>query len=150
MKTFCGVDCNKCEYNKNKLCKGCVETKGCPFGKQCFIAKYIMIGGMEKYDELKRMLIDEFNSLNICGMPKITNLIPLNGGLVNLKYRLPNKKEIQFLEDDNIYLGTQVECKFNEEDDVRYFGLVASLDFLLVCEYGINTENPELIIYKKR
>ena len=32
----------------------------------------------------------------------------------------------------------------------RCFGLVANMDFLLVCTYEENGENPELVLYKKR
>ena len=41
MESICGADCNSCGYGKNNNCKGCSESNGCPFGKQCFIAKYI-------------------------------------------------------------------------------------------------------------
>ena len=30
------------------------------------------------------------------------------------------------------------------------FGIAANMDFLLVCTYEENGENPELVIYKKR
>ena len=32
--SICGADCAECMMKNT--CKGCVETKGCPFGKQCF------------------------------------------------------------------------------------------------------------------
>lgn len=32
MKSLCGADCDNCGYGKSKNCKGCNETKGCPFG----------------------------------------------------------------------------------------------------------------------
>ena len=32
----------------------------------------------------------------------------------------------------------------------RCFGVVANMDFILICTYEANGENPELIIYKKR
>ena len=31
----------------------------------------------------------------------------------------------------------------------RCFGLAADNDYLLVCEYGCNGANPEIIVYKK-
>ena len=49
MKSICGADCSNCGYGKNNNCKGCMITKGCPFGKQCFVAKYILTGGKENY-----------------------------------------------------------------------------------------------------
>ncbi|MBP3596506.1 MAG: DUF3795 domain-containing protein [Clostridia bacterium] len=150
MESICGADCSNCGYGKNKNCKGCVESKGCPFGKECFIAKYIKTGGIENYNIFKKQLIEEFNLLNIPGMPKINELYPLNGAFVNLSYPIPNGSSIKFLDDCSIYLGNQVECEFNEGNIIRCYGLVAGMDFLLVSEYGANGDNPEIIIYKKR
>ena len=150
MESICGADCSNCGYGKNNNCKGCIESKSCPFGKQCFIAKYIKAGGKENYEIFKNKLIDEFNSLNIPGMPKIKELFALNGAFVNLKYPLHNGSIVQFLNNGEIYLGNQVECEFNDGELIRCFGLVAGMDFLLVSEYGANGDNPEIIIYKKR
>lgn len=149
MKSICGVDCDHCNYVNNG-CKGCLKSKGCPFGKECFIAKYIKVGGMLKYSNFKRKLIEEFNELKIPGMPKIEELYPLNGAFVNLKYPMPNGKNIKLLEDKNIYLANQVECEFSDKELTRCYGLVANMDFLLVSEYEENGENPEIILYKKR
>ena len=150
MESICGVDCNNCEYGKNNNCKGCKETQGCPFGKQCFIAKYILTGGKENYELFKNQLIKEINDLNIPGMSRINELTPLNGTFVNLAYSLPNGQKVQFLDDNEIYLGTQVESEFNDETQIRCFGILANLNFILVTEYGPNGDNPEIIIYKKR
>lgn len=150
MSSICGADCNNCGYGKNNNCKGCIESKGCPFGKQCFIANYIKTGGVKNYELLKKQLIDEFNSLNIPGMPKIKELFALNGAFVNLEYPLLNGEKIKLLDNNEIYLGNQVECEFNDDEIIRCYGLVANLNFLLVSEYGPNGDNPEIIIYKKR
>ena len=146
MESICGADCNSCGYGKNNNCKGCSESNGCPFGKQCFIAKYIKTGGIENYNVFKKQIIDEFNSLNVPGMPKINELYPLNGAYVNLSYPLPSGSAVKLLEDDNIYLGNQVECEFNEGKIIRCYGLVAGMDFLLVSEYGANGDSPELVV----
>ena len=53
MESICGADCSNCGYGKNNNCKGCRITKGCPFGKQCFVAKYILTGGKENYENFK-------------------------------------------------------------------------------------------------
>ena len=45
MYGMCGALCDGCEFIKSKNCKGCKATNGCPFGKKCWIAKYIEIGG---------------------------------------------------------------------------------------------------------
>ena len=150
MGSICGAECNGCKYGENNGCKGCMQTQGCPFGKQCFIAKYILTGGKEKYEEFKTKLTDEINDLNIPGMPRINELYPLNGAFVNLKYTMPSGKEEQLLDDKDVYLGNQVECEYNDESIVKCFGIVANMEFILVSEYGPNGDNPELIIYKKR
>ena len=150
MQSICGADCNNCGYGKNNSCKGCSNTKGCPFGTECFIAKYILTGGKDSYNRFKNQLIDEINNLNISGMPKINELTPLNGTFVNLYYPLPSGQKIQLLNDSDIYLGTQVESEFNNGEIVRCFGILANMNFILVSEYGPNGDNPEIIIYKKR
>lgn len=150
METLCGADCEKCEYGKGAGCKGCNATCGCPFGEQCFIYKYAKIGGKAAYSAFKSAIISEFNALDIDGMPLINKLYPLNGKLVNLAYLMPSGAEIKFLDDKQIYLGTQVECIFNDGETEKYFGLVAGMDFLMVSEYGKNCTNPQLVMFKRR
>lgn len=149
-KSICGADCDNCGYGKNSGCKGCVESQGCPFGKKCFIAQYINTGGSDSYNLFKENLIEEFNSLNIPGMPKINELFPLNGSFVNLAYPMPSGNTVKLLDDKEIYLGNQVECEFNDGELIKCYGLVAGMDFLLVSEYGANCTDPEIIVYKKR
>lgn len=150
MEAICGALCDGCEFIKSKNCKGCKNTNGCPFGKKCWIAKYIEIGGKDSFNKLKEDLINEFNNLSIDGMSKIDELYPLHGDFVNLEYILPNNQGIKFLSDNDIYLGNQVECEFSDDECKKCFGLVANMNFLIVCEYGEDGRNPELIIYKKR
>ena len=150
MNSICGADCTNCGYGKNNNCKGCSKTNGCPFGKQCFIAKYILVGGKENYELFKKQLINEINDLNIPGMPKINELNPLNGIFVNLSYYFPNGQYTQILDNNDIYLCNQVESEFNNGEIIRCFGIAANMNFILVSEYGPNGDNPELIIYKKR
>ena len=88
--------------------------------------------------------------LDVPGMPKINELNPLNGSFVNLRYPIPNGKTVQLLDDNDIYLGGQVESEFNNGEIIRCFGILANMDFILISEYGMNGENPEIIIYKKR
>ena len=148
MKGICGSNCDEC--NLKEKCKGCIKTKGCPFGKKCFISSYIEIGGKESYDALKEELMMEFNCLKISGMPKVKELFPLNGKTVNLEYKLPNNKKVKLLDDNEIYLGNQVECIFNNDEMKSYFGIIANNYFLLISEYQENGINPEIIIYKRR
>lgn len=149
-KSICGADCDVCGYGKGNGCKGCIDSNGCPFGKPCFIFKYIKMSGIDNYIVFKRQLIDEFNNLNITGMPEINDLYAMNGEFVNLAYQMPNGYEIKILDDKDVYLCNQVHCEFNDGELIRCFGLVAGLDFLLVAEYGENCADPELLVYKKR
>ena len=150
MESICGADCSNCGYGKNNNCKGCMVTKGCPFGKQCFVAKYILTGGKGNYEIFKNQLVNEINNLNIIGMPKIEDLNPLNGSFVNLSYPMPNGECVKLLNDSEIYLGNQVENEFNDGSTIRCFGILANMDFILISEYGPNGDNPEIVVYKKR
>ena len=113
-----------------------------------FLEKYRELGRKEKFEAFKQQLIHEFNTLlPIEGLPKVENLNVLPGSFVNLEYCLPNGQIVKFLDDEATYLGSQLECEFGGD---RCFGIVANMDFLLVCTYEKDGENPELVIYKKR
>lgn len=150
MESICGADCSNCGYGKKHNCKGCKTTKGCPFGKQCFVAKYILTGGKENFEIFKNQLINEINDLKIPGMPKIKELNPLNGVFVNLSYPIPSGNNIKLLDDNDNYLGNQVESEFNDGSIIRCFGIIANMNFILISEYGPNGDNPEIVMYKKR
>ena len=109
--------------------------------------RYEELGGGGAFEELKKKLIDEINALNIEGMPKVDKLNALVGRYVNLEYRLPDGNKVKFLDDDTTYLGNQLNSKFGGD---RCFGVLANMDFILVCTYEENGKNPELVIYKKR
>ncbi|MBR2807067.1 MAG: DUF3795 domain-containing protein [Oscillospiraceae bacterium] len=145
MSTICGANCEGCQF-KNK-CRGCEQTCGKPFGGTCVAAEYIKFGGREKYDEFKKILLEEINALlNTMECPAAETLYELPGFFVNLTYTLPNGKPVQFLEDNNIYLGAQIELAESE----ICLGVVADTTFILLCSYGENGSGPELILYKKR
>jgi len=109
--------------------------------------RYEELGGNKAFEEFKRLLIEEINTLNIEGMPKLTKLNALVGSYINLEYRLPNGRTVKYLDDNATYLGNQLECEFGED---RCFGIAANMDFIMVSTYEKNGENPELVIYKKR
>ena len=110
-----------------------------------FWKRYAEIGGKEKLEEFKDQLINELNALlHIEGLPKVENLNVLPGEFVNMEYTLPNGEKVKFLDDQQTYLGSQLE------GETKCYGIVANMDFLLVCSYEENGENPELVIYKKR
>lgn len=146
-ESFCGANCAECPITKE--CKGCVETNGCPFGNQCFIAKYIITGSLESYQDFKNGLINEINNLGIDGMEKVSELYPLVGNFVNLEYPLPNGNSVKFLNNDEMYLGAQVKNMFDDSGK-NCFGVIARESFILVCTYGENCENPEIVVYKHR
>lgn len=109
--------------------------------------RYAELGGGEQFQAFKTNLINEINALQIEGMPQLEDLNALAGSYVNLEYRLPSGKTVKFLDDNAMYLGNQLECLFGGE---RCFGIVANTDFILICTYGWDGENPELVLYKKR
>ena len=96
--------------------------------------------------ELKKQLIEEFNSLNIPDMKKVTDLYTLKGSFINLEYTLPGGQKAKLWDDKKIYLGAEL-CK---EEGSRCYGLVADENYLLVCEYGDNGSDPEIILFKRR
>jgi transcriptional regulator with XRE-family HTH domain len=110
-------------------------------------SRYKELGGNEAFEQFKKTLIDEINALNIEGMPKLEKLNALVGSYINLEYRLPNGKMVKYLDDNATYLGNQLEYIFGGD---RCFGIAANMDFILICTYEENGENPELVLYKKR
>ena len=59
----------------------------------------------------------------------------------------PNGQFVIFLDVHYSFLGKRLESEFGEDS---CFGILASMDFILVCTYEKDGENPELLIYKKR
>ncbi len=100
-----------------------------------------------QFEAFKQQLIDEINALHVEGMPELKTLNALVGSFVNLEYRLPSGQKVKFLDDGTTYLGNQLECEFGGD---RCFGVLANMDFILVCTYEAQGANPELVLYKKR
>lgn len=109
--------------------------------------RYEELSDNGQFEEFKKSLIDEINALHIEGMPKVEKLNALVGKYVNLEYRLPNGANVKFLDDEVTYLGNQLESEFGGE---RCFGVLANMDFILICTYGAEGADPELVLYKKR
>ena len=147
----CGMPLDDCNISKEtngnfneEYCKWCYADGEYTLD---IWKRYVEIGGKEKLEEFKAQLINEFNTLlNIEGLPKVENLNVLSGEFINMEYTLPNGEKVKFLDDKQTYLGSQLES----EVDGRCFGIAGNMDFLLVCTYEENGENPELVIYKKR
>ena len=109
--------------------------------------RYDELGDNGQFEEFKRQLIREINDLHIEGMPKVEKLNALVGKYVNLEYVLPNGEKVKFLDDRKTYLGNQLESEFGGE---RCFGVLADMDFIMICTYEDQGTNPELLLYKKR
>lgn len=105
------------------------------------------LGDDGEFEAFKEQLIKEINELNIKGMPKVEKLNALVGTYVNLAYPLPSGASVKFLNDQTTYLGNQLE---SEVDEGRCFGVLANVDFIMVCTYGAEGTDPELLVYKKR
>ena len=106
--------------------------------------RYDELSDNGQFEEFKMQLI---NDLQLDGLPKVDKLNALVGKYVNLEYTLSNGQKVKFLDDRKTYPGNQLESEFGGD---RCFGILANMDFILVCTYEKNGENPELLIYKKR
>ena len=109
--------------------------------------RYEELSDNGQFEEFKKQLIEEINSLHIEGMPRVETLNALVGQYVNLEYRLPGGMKVKFLDDQTTYLGNQLESEIMEG---LCFGVLANMDFILICTYENEGKNPELILYKKR
>ena len=61
--------------------------------------------------------------------------------------RLKRSPKVKLLDDNVTYLGNQLESEFGGD---RCFGILANMDFIMVCTYEAEGANPELVLYKKR
>ena len=124
-----------------------METCGSPFGGRCVAAEYIKANDIEAYKDFKKKLMDEINAvLEEEGIPTTERLFELVGHFVNLEYKLPGGKKVKFLNDKNIYLGTQIEIA----DAEVCYGVVADTRFILICSYKTGGADPEVVFFKKR
>lgn len=143
MNTVCGIDCSECP--QKETCGGCKE-------KECTVLKCSSEKGFESCEEcggrcsLRERLIEEINALGIEDMEKLTSLNSLLGSYVNLEYTLPSGQKIKFWDDKKIYLGNQI-CKKGSH---RSYGICADENHILICEYGSEGADPEIVLYKKR
>lgn len=144
MLSICGTDC--CERcSQREACGGCVQTGGHPFGGSCIAAQQIQKGGMAGFLNFKNTLIQEINALGIPHLA-VSDLNPLNGFYVNLEYILANGQKVKLLEDRKVYLGNQIEIPGSD----RCYGVVGDDQYLLVCSYGCNGSDPQIVCYQKR
>lgn len=142
MKSICGVDCTKCEFNTS--CKGCAETNGRPFGADCVVALCCQKGDTALC-EWKEKLIGAIHALHIQDMEEVTDLNALKGSVINIEYTLPNGQAVKFWDDNKIYLGNQV-CK---KDSDRCYGIAADDKYLMISEYSGYGSDAEIIVFKR-
>lgn len=109
--------------------------------------RYEELSDNGQIEAFKKQLLTEINDLHIEGLPKVEKLNALVGKYVNLEYPLPNGKNVKFLDDETTYLGSQLESEFGGD---RCFGVLANMDFIMICTYEAGGANPELVLYKKR
>lgn len=137
---------------KHMVNENCSEAQARSYMKELlpkldYWKRYDELSDKGQFDEFKRKLMQEINDLHIEGLPKVEKLNALVGKYVNLEYRLPNGTKVKFLDDEKTYLGNQLESEFGGG---RCFGVIASMDFILVATYEAGGKNPELVVYKKR
>ena len=144
MSSLCGFDCGVCTLKES--CKGCAETNGHPFGGECVVAECVKKKGCDAVCQMKQQLIDEFNSLGIPDMGKVTELNALLGAYINCEYKLPGGQSVKLWEDGAIYLGNQLPKQGSD----RCYGIAADENFLMVSEYGENGTNAEIVLLKRR
>ena len=137
---------------KNMVSENCTEEQARSYmtdmlPKLDYWRRYEELSDNGEFEKFKKLLIDEINALHIDGMPKVEKLNALVGSFVNLEYRLPNGSLVRFLDNETTYLGNQLE---SEQGGGRCFGVLANMDFILVCTYESEGKNTELLLYKKR
>ena len=136
----------------NMVKEGFTEDQARSYMKQIlpkldYWKRYEELSDHGEFENFKKKLIEEINDLHIEGMPRVETLNALVGKYVNLEYRLPGGVMAKFLDDRTTYLGNQLESEIKEG---LCFGVLANMDFILVCTYEKDGENPELLLYKKR
>lgn len=140
--SLCGADCANCPFSTG--CAGCRETDAHPFGQPCMVADYCK-QGHNAFAAFKQKLIDAFNALPLSDLPAVTELFALRGAFINLPFLLPSGETVKFWHDDRIYLGTQLP----KPGTNRCYGLAGDDRYLMLCEYGENGIDPELLIFKR-
>ncbi len=102
--------------------------------------------GKKEFEKYKRQIISDFNILlRLEGLPEVEDLNVLSGEFINMEYTLPSGEKVKFLDDKATYLGSQLEG-----NDGNCYGIAANMEFLLICTYKENGEDPKLVFYKKR
>ena len=93
----------------------------------------------------KENIMKQFQSLGIPELKGLTDLCELPGKFVNLEYRLPSGQTVKLLDDEKMYLGSEM----HKTGSHRCYGLAADEHYLLVCEYGDGGTEAEIVVFKR-
>ena len=94
---------------------------------------------------MKEQLIKEFNKLGIADMEEVKELHEGKGSFVNLEFPIPSGQSVKLWDDNKTYYINQIE----KAGGARCYGLVADEKYLLVCEYGVDGADAEIIVFKR-
>lgn len=145
MQTICGMDCCcECQLH-GAACAGCQETSGHPCGGSCVAAELFQRGGAPAFLQARQQLINECNALGLPGL-QVSDMHLMMGQLVDLTYPLPNGTSANLLRPNRVYFVNQLPSP----DSGRCYGIAADETMLLVCTYGAEGREPELLLFKRR
>ncbi len=139
--TYCKSDCCG-ECPQREKCGGCEACGGRPLGGRCAAAEPVLAGA--DFDTVQAELVAEINSLGITGL-HVDGMNLLPGSYLNLEYTLPDGTRAKLLRDADVYFANQIE-----REGERCYGIAADADYILVCEYGCNGSDPEIIDFRRR
>lgn len=134
--SICGADCSRCPLHTD--CAGCAETDGRPFGEACMVAEHCKKGTLCAF---RQKLIHAFGEADI----HVTQLFPLKGSIINMEFTLPGGNAAKFWNDNKMYLGNQLPKSGTD----RCYGIAADDAYLMVCEYGQDGTDAQLVLFKR-
>lgn len=147
--SICGINCSECELHTS--CKGCAATGGHPHGGQCVVAECCTAKGQKHCSECsvcpaREQLIAELNALGIEDMCEVTRLNLLLGSYINSEYILPSGQAVKLWKDNSVYFGNMLPKRGTD----RCYGIAADEEYLVVTEFGMDGEDAEIVLLKRR
>ena len=99
-------DCKECSaFNK---CGGFISNSDKSFSRDCIARRLIVKNGFNSFLDFKKKVINKINNLGIKEL-KVDDLNLLSASFVNLEYELENGTKVKLLNNNNVYLGQQIE-----------------------------------------